>query len=80
MEGKDGSTGLDFARTYTRATENELIEYTFGNRTATIDFLPEGDHTRVRVLFDPNAEYPIEQQRGGCLAILENLRRHVEAC
>jgi len=34
MEAKDGSAGFDFAGTYTKITTNELIEYSFGDRTA----------------------------------------------
>lgn len=79
MEAKDGSMGFDFAGTYTKLIENERIEYAFGDRNATVDFIPEGDHTRVRVSFDPDGQYPVEQQRGGWLAILDNFKKHVEA-
>ena len=40
MEAKDGSMGFDFARTYTKIIEHKLIEYSFGDRTAQVEFAP----------------------------------------
>jgi uncharacterized protein YndB with AHSA1/START domain len=37
MEAKDGSMGFDFAGTYTKIVENELIEYSFGDRMAQVE-------------------------------------------
>jgi uncharacterized protein YndB with AHSA1/START domain len=36
MEAKDGSTGFDFAGTYTKIIEPKLIEYSFGDRKAQV--------------------------------------------
>ena len=77
MEAKDGSLGFDFAGTYTRIVPNERIEYAFGDRHAAVAFTPSGDRTVVRVSFDPDDQFPIEQQRSGWAAILANLCRHV---
>src|SRR6185312_16743993 len=38
MEAKDGSMGFDFAGTYTKIVEHERIEYSFGDRTAQVEF------------------------------------------
>ena len=38
MEAKDGSMGFDFAGTYTTVVKNKLIEYTFGDRAAQVEF------------------------------------------
>lgn len=78
MEAKDGSFGFDFAGTYTNIRENELIEYAFGDRHAQVEFADESDGTKVSVTFDAEDENPVEMQRGGWQAILENFRRHVE--
>ncbi len=79
MEAKDGSMGFDFAGTYTRIVENELIEYSFGERTARVEFTDRADGVKVRVTFDSEPAHSIEQQRQGWQAILDNFARHVEA-
>ena len=77
MEAKDGSMGFDFEGTYIEVIPNERIEYAFGDRKAVVEFIPAGDRTGVKVSFDADGEFPIEQQRSGWEAILKNLCRHV---
>lgn len=79
MEAKDGTEGFDFAGIYTRIVPERLIEYTFGDRTARVEFDPVGDAVRVRVSFDAETTYPVETQREGWQAILDNFARHVTA-
>ena len=79
MEAKDGSMGFDFAGTYTKIVEHERIDYAFGDRAATVEFAPEADAVVVRVTFDAETEYPLEQQRDGWQEILARFARHVEA-
>lgn len=79
MEAKDGSFGFDFAGTYTRIVPQSLIEYSFGDRTASVRFEAHSDTVTVRVSFDPETENPVEMQRGGWQAILDNFAKHVEA-
>ncbi|MFZ6816155.1 SRPBCC family protein [Undibacterium sp. Rencai35W] len=79
MEAKDGSFGFDFAGTYTKIVQNELIEYTFGDRTGIVEFAPVSNGVAVRVSFDTESEHSIDQQRQGWQAILNNFARHVEA-
>lgn len=78
MEAKDGSFGFDFAGTYTRIVPNELIEYRFGDRTGAVEFVAGANAVTVRVTFDAESENPVEQQRQGWQAILNNFARHVE--
>jgi uncharacterized protein YndB with AHSA1/START domain len=75
MAAKDGSMAFDFAGTYTRIEPHRLIEYAFGDRTGRVEFAPG----KVRVTFDAESQNPIEQQRAGWQAILDNFARHVEA-
>src|ERR1700756_2497451 len=49
MEAKDGSMGFDFAGTYTKIVKHELIEYSFGDRTAQVEFFDSAKGVRVRV-------------------------------
>lgn len=79
MEAKDGSFGFDFAGTYTKIEPNALIEYSFGERTCCVQFVPNTGSVTVRVTFDTESEHPIEQQRQGWQSILNNFARHVEA-
>lgn len=79
MEAKDGSFGFDFAGTYTKIVPNELIEYSFGDRAGAVEFVPGTNGVTVRVTFDAESENPVEQQRQGWQAILDNFAKYVEA-
>lgn len=79
MEAKDGSMGFDFTGTYTTIETHKLIEYDFGDRHAKVEFTPDQSGVDVSVTFDAETENPIEMQRGGWQAILDNFKRHVEA-
>lgn len=78
MEAKDGSMGFDFAGTYTAVEPERLLAYAFGDRTARVEFREQGDGVHVTVAFDPEETHPLEVQRGGWQAILDNFKRHVE--
>jgi len=78
MEAKDGSMGFDFAGTYTHIVKNRLIEYSFGDRVARVEFADSPNGVRVKVTFDSEPTHSIEQQRDGWQAILNNFTRHVE--
>ena len=79
MEAKDGSFGFDFAGIYTKVIPNELLEFTFGDRAAKVEFLNGENGVMVRETFDAETEHPIEMQRQGWQAILNNFAKHVEA-
>ena len=79
MEAKDGSMGFDFAGTYTRVVEHQLIESTFGGRTLVVEFIAEHDGVVVRETFDAETTHSVDQQRGGWQAILDRFKKHVEA-
>jgi PhnB protein len=63
----------------TKIVESKLIEYAFGDRAARVEFMPAPRGVAVRVTFDSEQTHPIEQQRLGWRAILDNFARHVEA-
>lgn len=80
MEAKDGSMGFDFAGVYDDVIEHKHISYTMGDgRTVRIDFSSEGDTTKIVETFDAEAENPIEMQRDGWQAIMNNFKKYVEA-
>jgi uncharacterized protein YndB with AHSA1/START domain len=78
MEAKDGSFGFDFAGTYTKIIPNELIEYEFFNRSASVEFIQIQDGVKVRITFVAETEHSIEEQENGWQAILDKFARHVE--
>ena len=77
MEAKDGSFGFDFAGTYTRIVTNELIEYSFGDRNAKVEFIQDPADVKVRVSFDAEASHSIDQPRDGWQAILNRFSQYV---
>lgn len=78
MEAKDGSFGFDFAGTYTNVVPNRLIEYSFGDRAAKVEFTEKPEGVSVRVSFDAEPTHSIEQQQAGWQAILNNFAQYVE--
>ena len=80
MEAKDGSFGFDFGGNYDEVISNELITYTMGDgRKVKIIFTPQGNATKVVETFEAETENPIELQRGGWQAILDNFKKYAEA-
>ena len=78
MEAKDGSFGFDFAGEYTKIVPHQLIEYSFGDRAAAVEFIEGTGAVTVTVTFDSEPSHSEEQQRTGWQAILDNFARHVQ--
>jgi uncharacterized protein YndB with AHSA1/START domain len=80
MEAKDGSAGFDFGGIYTRIEKYKAIEYTIGDgRKVKISFSDLGIKTRVVESFEPEQENPVEMQKGGWQAILDNFKKYSES-
>ncbi|RZG74096.1 SRPBCC domain-containing protein [Acinetobacter sp. WCHAc060025] len=79
MEAKDGSMGFDFAGVYTEVIPHEKIAYSFGDRAAEILFQQQNKGVLMAITFDPENQYPLEQQQAGWQAILGNFKRYVES-
>lgn len=77
MEAKDGSEGFDFEGVYTKILEEELIEYSFGDRKARVTFQQSLDGVKVTVSFETEDIHSADLQRAGWQAILENFARYV---
>lgn len=78
MEAKDGSSGFDFIANYTEIDEGKQFTYGFDKRTVTVKINPMEYYTELIVVFDPETENPIEMQRNGWQAILNNFKNYVE--
>ncbi len=78
MEAKDGSFGFDFGGIYTNVIPYKEIAYTLGDgRKVVIVFEETEKGTRVTETFDPETENPLEMQRVGWQAILDNFKKHL---
>lgn len=79
MEAKDGSMGFDFGGVYDDVKVHELISYTMGDgRKVNITFTGQGNETKVIETFDAETENPVEFQRQGWQAILDNFKQYAE--
>jgi len=79
MEAKDGSFGFDFEAVYDEVIDQESFTYTLTDgRKVTVHFENEGDATLVTITFDAEDQNPVEMQRGGWQAILDNFRNYAE--
>lgn len=80
MEAKDGSFGFDFAGVYDKVKTNEVISYTLGDdRKVYISFTGNGDTTTITETFDAETTNPIEMQKDGWQAILDNFKKYTES-
>jgi uncharacterized protein YndB with AHSA1/START domain len=78
MEAKDGSFGFDFGGVYDDVRLNEGIGYTLEDgRKVTINFIRQGDETKVIETFDAENSNPIEMQEAGWQAILDNFKKYI---
>ena len=79
MEAKDGSFGFDFEGVYSEIIPFKKIKYVLedGREVETI-FTENGETTKVITTFDAESENPIEMQKGGWQAILNNFKEYTE--
>lgn len=80
MEARDGSAGFDFEGVYDEVKRNELIAYNMADgRKAEINFTDHNNETGMKIVFDAETENPVEMQREGWQAILDNFKKYTEA-
>ncbi|REA63456.1 polyketide cyclase [Dyadobacter luteus] len=80
MEARDGSFGFDFEGVYDEVQPLSLISYSLGDgRQVRIIFETQGEQTKVIESFDAENQNPIDMQRAGWQAILDNFKKHTEA-
>ena len=79
MAAKDGSFSFDFEGVYTNVQTNKVIEYVMPDgRKVKVVFAADGNETKVTETFDAENMHPLDVQRAGWQAILENFRKHTE--
>ena len=78
MEAKDGSFGFDFEAIYDEIVPNQKLAYTMTDgRRASISFKQVNMVTEVSITFDADSN-PIELQKNGWQAILNNFKSYTE--
>lgn len=77
MEAKDGSFGFDFSGTYDKVTLLKEIYYTLDDgRKVEINFQEDNGETHIITKFEAETENPVEMQRQGWQAILDNFKKY----
>jgi uncharacterized protein YndB with AHSA1/START domain len=80
MEAKDASFGFDFTGVYDEVKVNEYIAYTIDDgRKVEIDFSAQGNQCKIRIAFEAETQNPIEMQREGWQAILDNFKKYTQS-
>jgi uncharacterized protein YndB with AHSA1/START domain len=80
MAAKDGSFSFDFGGTYDSVVDHKSMSYTMGDgRTVSVGFEPGQDGVNITETFDPESQNPVEMQRGGWQAILDNFKKYTES-
>ena len=80
MAAKDGSYAFDFGGVYDDVQANKLIVYKIGDgRKVSVSFNGDGNETKLVETFEPESTNPIEMQKAGWQAILDNFKKYVEA-
>lgn len=80
MEAKDGSFGFDLEVTYDKIELHKHLSYTMINgRHVSIDMISNEHSTEINLEFDAEELNPIEMQRDGWQAILNNFKAYTES-
>lgn len=80
MAAKDGSMQFDFGGVYDEVSQHKKIAYTMDDgRRVDITFTSNDGSVDVVETFDAESTHPIEMQRAGWQAILENFKKYTEA-
>ncbi len=80
MAAKDGSFGFDFIFIHTKIKDLELIESTMEDgRKMSVQFLKTDNGLKIIEIFEAETTNPIEMQKGGWQAILNNFKKYVES-
>lgn len=80
MAAKDGSFQFEFGGEYVDVKDQERIEYNLGDgRNVKVSFTQQRAGVKITEEFDPENANPIEMQRNGWQAIMDNFKKYAEA-
>lgn len=79
MEAKDGSFGFDFEGIYDEVIDQQKISYSLADgRQCITEFVEKNGQTVVTTTFDAENQNPVDMQKAGWQAILDNFKKYVE--
>ncbi len=79
MAAKDGSIEFDFCGTFTKIIDQSAIQiFLEDGREMNLQFITEGQATKVIESFEPEEVNSLELQKQGWQAILDNFKAYVE--
>ncbi|SHF29260.1 SRPBCC family protein [Chryseobacterium takakiae] len=80
MQAKDGSFGFDLVGIYDEIISEKSIRYHMedGRKVQVIFDKIDENTTKVTEIFDPEKQNPVQMQRDGWYAILNNFHKYVE--
>jgi uncharacterized protein YndB with AHSA1/START domain len=80
MEAKDGSFGFDLEATYDSVEPGNSFTYTMADgRPVHLVLHDKGNATEVSITFEAENQNPVELQREGWQAILNNYKKYTES-
>lgn len=80
MEAKDGSVGFNFEGVYDRIEDHKLIIFNLADdRKVQVSFEEKDGATLVEEIFEPEDTHPVELQKDGWQAILNNFKKYIES-
>lgn len=79
MASKDGKISFDFEGIYDNVIKYKHIAYSLADgRKVTVDFIEDGNLTKVIETFNPENVNSEEMQKAGWQMILDNFKKHTE--
>ena len=79
MEAKDGSDGFNFMGTYDQIIPNQSVKYHLTDkRKVEVIFKPTKNSCMIIMHVDAESVFPLEQQKSGWQAILNNFKKYAE--
>lgn len=80
MEARDGSMGFDFSGRFDDIQPHRLVAYTIGDgRKVAVHFSEAGPQVLIREEFEAEIVNPVDLQRMGWQAILDNFKKYTES-
>lgn len=80
MAAKDGSFSFDFCGTHTNIEEKKSISSIMADgRKMKVTFEQENGGVKITEEFEPENENPVDLQKSGWQAILNNFKKHTES-
>ncbi len=80
MEAKDGSMGFDFGGVYQEVEKHSFYTYIMEDgRAAKVSFKKVPDGIEITETFDAEMDKPLEMQKNGWQAILDNFKTYAES-